>query len=138
MLKNIDPKVIKTYEEAVKVRQKAHAPYSKFLVGAALYVSVSDEIITGCNVENASFGATVCAERVAFFKMISQGIHKADFLVLATDTDPAIPPCALCLQVMCEFCPPDFKVYIGNLKGIQRECLFRELLPNPFADFPRE
>lgn len=124
------------YRAALAVREKAYAPYSKFLVGVALKVEEHEDLFLGCNVENVSYGATICAERVAFFSMVAE-LKKAtpSYLVLVTDTDPAIVPCALCLQVMTEFCSGDFEVYIANLSGIQQKLLFSELLPNPFNHF---
>ena len=132
----IPTEVQKAYEKALKARERAHAPYSHFKVGACLKLKGKDEYIVGVNVENVSYGATVCAERNAFGAMISQwGLKEADFIVVVTDSEPAAQPCALCLQVMAEFCPPEFPVYMGNLSGLQGKRTFAELLPNPFQHF---
>lgn len=133
-MSNYPEDVQKAYEMAKEVRLKAHAPYSKFLVGACL--KAKGEFISGCNVENVSFGATICAERNAFAAMVARLKNvRPDFIVVVTDTEPATMPCALCLQVMAEFCSSDFKVYMANLKGIERETTFGELLPTPFLKF---
>lgn len=131
----VNPKVLEAYQRAVSVRLKAHAPYSKFLVGACFKIKNSDEFVVGCNVENASFGATVCAERVAIWNWVSERAKKStlEFLVLVTDTEnPVATPCGMCLQVMSEFVPAHFPIYISNLKGIQKQVQFQDLLPSTF------
>lgn len=126
----------KAYEAAQKARAQAHAPYSRFLVGASLKISGQDEFITGCNVENASFGATVCAERVALWNWASQKNRQQDkieFLMLVTDTtSPVASPCGLCLQTLSEFLSPETPLFLANLQGIQKEILFKDLLPYTF------
>jgi cytidine deaminase len=132
--------VTKAYHEALKARQRAYAPYSKFLVGACLKIRNQDLYISGCNVENASFGATVCAERVALWKWVSQCESEIDrdaknieFLVLVTDTvNPVATPCGMCLQTMSEFLSPTTPVFLANLAGLQKEVLFKDLLPYSF------
>ncbi len=128
--------VDKAYQEALKVRARAHAPYSKFLVGACIKIRGSDEYITGCNVENASFGATVCAERVAIWNWASQydrATKNIEFLVLVTDTtNPVATPCGMCLQTLSEFLTPDTPIFLANLAGLQKEVLFKDLLPYSF------
>ena len=132
----MDKLVEKAWHVALKARENAHAPYSHFKVGAALKLKGMDEIIPGCNVENASFGATVCAERTAIqCSVANHGKTDFEFIVVVTDTDPATQPCALCLQVMSEFAHPDMPVYLANLKGVQYSITFKELLPNPFNHF---
>lgn len=123
------------YEIAKKARSQAYAPYSRFLVGAAFKLKGKDQYISGCNVENASFGATVCAERVALWSWVSQ--HRLnsqlELLVLVTDTqDPVATPCGMCLQVLSEFVAMDFPVYLGNLSGIKKKLQFKDLLPQTF------
>ncbi|MCC6138378.1 MAG: cytidine deaminase [Bdellovibrionaceae bacterium] len=133
--KKYKPEILQAYKKAVEVRLKAHAPYSKFLVGACFKVKNSEEYISGCNVENASFGATVCAERVAVWKWVSgrKKTEALEFLVLVTDTEnPVATPCGMCLQVLSEFIPAKFPIYISNLKGIQKEVQFKDLLPSTF------
>ncbi|MFT5123694.1 MAG: cytidine deaminase [Kiritimatiellia bacterium] len=125
--------VEKAWQAAMVTRENAHAPYSKFLVGAAVKPVGQDLLITGCNVENGSYGATVCAERVALWRLVAeQGRQAIDFVLVVTDTEPAASPCAQCRQVMAEFAPPDFKVYFANLQGVQKEVMFSDLLPYPF------
>lgn len=128
--------VTKAYHLAKQARERAHAPYSKFLVGACFKVSGKEEFISGCNVENASFGATVCAERVALWNWASQKDRVADkleFLVIVTDTSsPVAGPCGLCLQTMSEFLEPDTPIFLANLQDLQKEVLFRDLLPYTF------
>lgn len=128
--------VLKALEIAQKARLSAHAPYSQFLVGAAFKVKGAEEYVSGCNVENSSFGATVCAERVATWKWVSEGRPGKDleFLVLITDTPSSsvAGPCGMCLQVLSEFVGPDFPLYIANLQGIQKQVALKDLLPMTF------
>lgn len=129
------PEVQKAYDLAKKVRTQAHAPYSRFLVGACFKEVGTDTYVTGCNVENASFGATVCAERVGIWNWVSHrsSASRLEFLVLVTDTqDPVATPCGMCLQVMSEFVPMDFPIHLANLSGIQKKLTLRDFLPNAF------
>ena len=133
-MSNYSKEVLDAWKKACEVQERAHAPYSKFFVGAALKVKESDELILGCNVENASYGATVCAERVAFQAAVAaNGKITPEYLALVTNSDPAVPPCAMCLQVFAEFCLPGFDVYIGNRNGIQKKVQFGDLLKSPFG-----
>src|SRR6202008_3253313 len=100
---------------AKTAREHAHAPYSNFRVGAALRAS-SGRIFGGCNVENATYGLTVCAERVAIFKAISEGERGFDAMAVVTDTDSLTPPCGACRQLIWEFCG-DVPVVLANLNG---------------------
>src|SRR4051795_1816873 len=105
----------KLLEAAIEARKNAHAPYSRFLVGAA----VEDEngrIHTGCNVENATYGLTVCAERVAVFKAISEGARGFVRIAIAADTEAPTPPCGACRQILWEF-GGDLEVILTNLSG---------------------
>ncbi len=121
------------WEAACRVRERAHAPYSRFLVGASLKVEGRDTPFAGCNVENASFGGTICAERNAIFQAVAEcGRFKPEFMVLVTDTDPVAGPCGMCLQIISEFCPGDFPIHLANLKGVQRTCTLDELFPLRF------
>lgn len=118
---------------AVEAQKSAYAPYSDFNVGAAL-LSADGSIYTGCNIENAAFSPTVCAERVAFFKAVSEG--KRDFKAIAVaggDLSKGVTPCGVCRQVMCEFCPEDLEILIvkDNGEGFERFTL-AELLPFGF------
>ena len=113
-------------------REHAHAPFSKFRVGAALRAK-SGRIFSGCNIENASYGLTLCAERVAIFKALSEGEHPHEFEAIAilTDSDALTPPCGACRQIIWEFCG-DVPVILANLQGkIERERSLN-LLPRPF------
>lgn len=115
-------------KEATRARTKAYAPYSKFKVGAAL--SVNGKIYSGCNVENASFGATICAERTAIVKAASQGNLKIEDLVVVTDLKEPLAPCGLCRQVIAEFSTPTTRIWIANKKGIMTSMNFEKLFPS--------
>ncbi len=113
-------------------REHAHAPFSKFRVGAALRAK-SGRIFSGCNIENASYGLTLCAERVAIFKALSEGErpHEFEAIAILTDSDALTPPCGACRQIIWEFCG-DVPVILANLQGkIERERSLN-LLPRPF------
>jgi cytidine deaminase len=117
-------------EAAREVRNRAHAPFSDFKVGAALETAAG-EIITGCNVENASYGLTMCAERVAIFKAISEGEKNFARLAVIADTAELTPPCGACRQIIWEFCG-DIPVTMANLKGETETLRMSELLPRAF------
>ena len=117
-------------EAAVEARQKAHAPFSGFQVGAALE-DAAGRIHTGCNVENATYGLTICAERVAVFKAISEGAREFRCIVVAADTEILTPPCGACRQILWEFCG-DVKVVLTNLHGKTETMRLSDLLPRPF------
>ncbi len=129
-------KVKKAYHLALLARQRAHCPYSKFKVGAALQIAGKAEAIPGCNVENASFGATMCAERSAIFAAISKyGKIAPEFLVIVTGEAKATVPCGLCLQVLAEFCPDEMPIFLGNEKGPIEERKLVDFLPRAFRVF---
>lgn len=115
---------------AKAARENAHAPFSNFKVGAALRAS-SGEVFGGCNVENATYGLTVCAERVAIFKAVSEGERKFDAIAVVTDTDALTPPCGACRQLIWEFCG-DVPVVMSNLKGKVEVVQMSQLFPKPF------
>ena len=115
---------------AAQSRENAHAAYSNFRVGAALRAT-SGRIFGGCNVENATYGLTVCAERVAIFKAISEGERGFDAIAVVTDVESLTPPCGACRQLIWEFCG-DVPVILANLKGKIEIILMRELFPKPF------
>ena len=126
----------KLYQAAWMVREKAWAPYSGFRVGAALFLPEQQLVVAGVNVENASFGATICAERSAMMASISQfGKTAIGMLLVATDASVPAVPCALCLQVLAEFCRPDMPVLLANAGGIVERLHFSDLLPRPFTVF---
>jgi len=115
---------------ASKVRENAHAKFSNFKVGAALRTA-SGKIFTGCNIENATYGLTVCAERTAIFKAISEGERRFDAIAVVTDTDTLTPPCGACRQIIWEFCG-DVPVILANLKGKTETLRMSQLFPKPF------
>ena len=116
--------------EARRARDAAVAPYSGFAVGAAL-LAADGTIHTGCNIENASYGLTMCAERVALFKALSVGARQFTAIVVVTDTADPTPPCGACRQLLWEFCG-DMPVVLANLGGVLGRHDTRELLPWPF------
>lgn len=111
-------------------REHAHAPYSNFRVGAAVRAK-SGRIFSGCNVENATYGLTLCAERVAIFKAISEGERGFDAVAVVADTDALTPPCGSCRQILWEFCG-DAEVILANLSGKVERYRMSSLLPKPF------
>ncbi|MGI9074424.1 MAG: cytidine deaminase [Bryobacteraceae bacterium] len=117
-------------EAAREVRERAHAPYSGFKVGAA----VEDEngrIFTGCNVENATYGLSVCAERAAVLKAISEGAAKLKRVAVVADTDTLTPPCGSCRQILWEFCG-DIELTMANLAGKHETVSMKQIFPRPF------
>jgi cytidine deaminase len=117
-------------EVAKHARENAHAKFSNFKVGAALRAA-SGKIYGGCNVENATYGLTVCAERVAIFKAISEGERQFDAIAVVTDTGTLTPPCGACRQLIWEFCG-DVPVVMSNLKGKTETVRMSQLFPKPF------
>ena len=115
---------------ALEVRKNAHAPFSKFQVGAALEDDTG-RVHTGCNVENATYGLTLCAERVAVFKAISEGARKFRRIAVAADTDVLTPPCGACRQILWEFCG-DIDIILANPRGKTETLRLRDLFPRPF------
>lgn len=111
------------------IRDRAHAPYSKFKVGAAL-VSSSGEIYEGCNVENISFGLTMCAERVAVGAAVAGGTREFRLLAIVADSNDPIVPCGACRQVLAEF-NPSLRIISSTLGGQTTEFRLEELLPKP-------
>lgn len=119
-------------EQAKEARNKAYAPYSKFKVGAAL-ITKDKHVFVGCNIENASYGLTNCAERTAIFKAISEGEKEIEALVVIGDTEGPIAPCGACRQVILEFCNDNTKIILTNLNGAQVETTISQLLPGFFS-----
>ena len=115
---------------AAEARERADVPFSHFQVGAALETATG-EIVTGCNIENASYGLTLCAERVAIFKAVSDGQREFSALAVVVDTDELTPPCGACRQIIWEFCG-DIPVTMANLKGRVETMRMSELLPKAF------
>jgi cytidine deaminase len=117
-------------EAALAARTNAHAPYSHFQVGAALEAT-DGRVFTGCNVENATYGLSVCAERVAVFKAISEGARKFQRIAVSADTDVLTPPCGACRQILWEFCG-DIELTLVNLHGKAETLHLKDLFPRPF------
>lgn len=117
-------------QAALNARANAHAPFSKFQVGAAVEDDAG-RIHTGCNVENASYGLTICAEQVAIFKAISEGARKFRRLAVAADTEELTPPCGACRQIVWEFCG-DIEIALVNLRGKTEIYRMSYLLPRAF------
>jgi len=121
---------------AKEAMMKAYAPYSGFFVGAAL-LTKSGKVYTGCNIENAAFSPTNCAERTAFFKAVSEGEREFSAIAVVGGKDGVITglcsPCGVCRQVMQEFCDPDFLIHMGKEKDGYETITLRELLPYGFV-----
>ena len=115
---------------AKKARLRAYAPYSGFKVGAALESS-DGRVFTGCNVENASYAATCCAERTALAKAVSEGAKKFRRIAIVADTADPCPPCGICRQALYEFAPC-LEIIMKNLKGSLETACLEDLLPNAF------
>ena len=116
---------------AIKAREKAYSPYSHFAVGAALLCE-DGTLYEGCNIENASYGLTNCAERTAIFKAVSEGHTKFKALAVVADTEGPCAPCGACRQVMAEFKIP--LIIMGNLMGNIKMVTIEELLPFSFSE----
>ncbi len=117
-------------ELATDVRERAYAPFSNFRVGAAV-VADDGTVFTGCNVESASYGLTVCAERVAIWKAVSEGAKGFSQIAVVADTEELTPPCGVCRQIIWEFCG-DIPVTFANLSGKTETVRMSELLPRAF------
>lgn len=120
-------------KKAIDVRNKAYVPYSEFKVGAAI-LTKEGKVFTGCNVENVSFGATICAEQVAITKAISEGYKEFEKIAVIGDLNKATFPCGICRQVIMEF-SKDIKLIIG--KGLEEYDVYqiRDILPKAFEEF---
>jgi cytidine deaminase len=117
-------------EAAIEAREQAVAPYSNFKVGAVVETA-DGEIFKGCNIESSSYGLTVCAERIAIWKAVSEGNRKFTRLVVVADTETLTPPCGACRQIIWEFCR-DAAVIFANLDGQSESFSVAELLPRAF------
>lgn len=125
-----DPQTVKLIAAATEARLRACAPFSRFLVGCALETA-DGGIVTGCNCESASYGLTMCAERVAIFKALSEGVCGATRVVVVADTQEPTPPCGACRQWLWEFAG-DVEVILANLEGEKARYRMSELLPKAF------
>ena len=117
-------------EIAKEARLHSVAPFSNFLVGAAVRTAAG-KVYTGCNVESASYGLTVCGERVAIWKALSEGEREFSELAIVADTTSLTPPCGTCRQIIWEFCK-NAKLILANLDGETQQCSIKELLPRAF------
>ena len=115
---------------ALDARQHAHAPYSHFKVGAALE-DIHGRIHTGCNIENSTYGLTICAERVAVFKAMSEGVREFRRIAVAADAETLTPPCGACRQILWEFCG-DILVTLVNPRGASETLRMKDLFPRAF------
>ncbi|MFC8961515.1 cytidine deaminase [Bacillus subtilis] len=118
--------------EALKARDMAYTPYSKFQVGAAL-LTKDGKVYRGCNIENAAYSMCNCAERTALFKAVSEGDTEFQMLAVAADTPGPVSPCGACRQVISELCTKDVIVVLTNLQGQIKEMTVEELLPGAFS-----
>ncbi len=117
---------------ALAARTRAHAPYSKFHVGAAIETA-DGRVFTGCNVESSSYGLTMCAERVALYKAISEGVHEFRRIAVAAESPELTPPCGACRQVLRDHCE-NLEVILCNPRGETKTYQLSELFPHPFHD----
>ena len=117
-------------QAALAAREHAHAPFSGFKVGAALE-DEDGRIHTGCNIENVTYGLTLCAERVAVFKAMSEGARRFRRIAIAADSAALTPPCGACRQILWEFCG-DIEVILVNLEGKTESLHLKEVFPRPF------
>jgi cytidine deaminase len=118
-------------QAAEQTRNRAHAPYSGFRVGAAI-LAEDGTVFAGCNIENSSYGLTICAERVALFKAVSEGSTHLAAVALVTDSGEPVMPCGACRQALAEF-NPDMAVVSGTVRGKSASRKLSELLPEPFG-----
>ncbi|AQQ52969.1 cytidine deaminase [Planococcus lenghuensis] len=118
--------------DSKQARENAYVPYSKFPVGAAL-LAADGTVYKGCNIENAAYPMTNCAERTAIFKAVSEGVKNFSALAVVADTEGPVSPCGACRQVMAEFFPADLPVYLTNMAGEVQETTVRALLPGAFT-----
>lgn len=132
---NLERAVTSATEMAMSVSKHAYAPYSHFQVGAAIVSAATGRVYAGCNVENGSYGATICAERSAILHAIAvEGVVGIEALVVASKGDPLAPPCAQCLQVISEFARPETLVHLVSIDGKSHQVYrFGQLLPHPFV-----
>lgn len=117
---------------AMEAKEHAYVPYSNFRVGAAL-LTKEGKIYQGCNIENAGYTPTNCAERTAFFKAVYEGERNFEAIAVNGDADDYLYPCGVCRQVMAEFCTPDFKVFVSKKNGEYLEFTFAEIFPGAFT-----
>ncbi len=119
-------------QAALEARERAYCPYSEFKVGAAV-LSEEERIFDGCNVENASYGMTRCAEQVALLKGVSEGARRFKMIAIASQTEPPVGPCGMCRQMLIEFCDPELLILLVNPAGSLRRFRLRDLQPEGFG-----
>jgi len=130
-INSLDKKVKSLCEASLKARQNSYSPYSKFKVGAALLCD--DTVVPGCNVENASYGLAICAERTAIVKAVSEGLTEMDCIAIAADLDQEfVGPCGMCRQSLAEF-NPNLPIYLVRLDGMVKITNLNKLLPEAFS-----
>ena len=129
--RDLDVRVDELREAAFAALERAYAPYSSFRVGAAI-LAADGSVEVGCNVENASFPASMCAERVAVGALAARGLRRFDLLVIATEADSPTPPCGICRQVLSEFAP-GLSIVSVTRSGTEARWSLDELLPSPFT-----
>mgnify|MGYP000730372142 FL=1 len=118
---------------AIEAKEHAYAPYSNFRVGAAL-LTKGGKVYQGCNIENAAYSPTNCAERTAFFKAVYEGEREFEAIAINGDGDDYLFPCGVCRQVMAEFCDPDtFLIYVSKKNGAYQKYTLAELFPGAFT-----
>ena len=133
-MKNKKQSLEKLHQAAVQTRNHAYSPYSNYKIGAALYIEGTKNIFTGCNVENASYGGTICAERTAVFNAVSKhGKIKISDICVVSDSKNPWPPCGFCRQVIAEFATAKTQIHIADLKGIKKTFTLNDLLPEAFS-----
>jgi len=133
-IKLSSPQSQQLFEQALKFRERSYSPYSRHKVGAALRLS-DGRVFGGCNIENSSYGGTVCAERTAILKAVSEsdGPVSITEIVVVTDASPPWPPCGFCRQVISEFASPATVIIAANLQGETISTPFAEIFPNAFT-----
>ena len=122
-------------EAAHGARRQAYAPFSGFAVGAAV-LAADGRVFAGCNVENRSFGLSLCAERSAVAAAVSAGVREFRAVAVVTEAKPPAAPCGLCRETLAEFCGPDLAIHLGNPAGERRDTTLGALLPDPFVFAP--
>lgn len=122
--------------QAVELLSRSYAPYSNFRVSAIVKARDNKQLFHGCNVENASFGATICAERNAITSMVTVCGHAVmEWVLIMSDVSDPVPPCGMCLQVLAEFGDDELPIYLANRSGIVRTMRLKDVLPYAFRTF---
>ena len=128
-----EQKLLLAFAAAKKARDNSYSPFSNFKVGASVVFRDSEAVYSGCNVENSSYGGTICAERSAIVSAVAaEGSKPIEAVVVVTDVETLTVPCAICLQFIAEFAYAETKIYLADLHGIRETWDFEALLPKPF------